>query len=67
MIEDLSIGYQLPKGQNLCQIPYGFRSVFFFFPREHRKSVREQLRKSVREYLALVRELSRSKLPANLK
>ena len=27
MIEDLSIGYQLPKGQNLCQIPYGFRSI----------------------------------------
>ena len=27
MIEDLSIGSQLPKGQNLCQIPYGFRSI----------------------------------------
>ena len=26
-IEDLSIGNQLPIGQNLCQIPYGFRSI----------------------------------------
>ena len=26
-IEDLSKGYQFPKGQNMCQIPYGFRSI----------------------------------------
>ena len=38
-----------------------------FFPLEQHKSVREQLQKSVREYLALVRELSRSKLPVNRK
>ena len=44
----------------------GWGSVLFF-PREHRKSVREQLRKSVREYLALVRELSRIMLPVNPK
>ena len=29
-IKDLSIGYQLPKRQNLCQIPYGFRSITKF-------------------------------------
>ena len=41
-------------------------AVFFFFPREPRKSAREQFRKSVREHFASAREHFQKKVSVNV-